>query len=84
MSNTVWVADLDWVPVQVPGVVTCSSPRCQGKAVAILARRTLRGLRHYYYCAKHLYGRRIRDGVVEVAVAADSPAAQRGWTRRER
>ena len=32
------------------------------------------------YCEEHMYGRRIREGVVEVRVHPDSPAAKRGYT----
>lgn len=31
------------------------------------------------YCEEHMYGRRIRDGIVEVEVHDDSPAAKRGF-----
>jgi len=31
------------------------------------------------YCEEHMYGRRIRDGIVEIEVRDDSPAAKRGF-----
>lgn len=39
----------------------------------------LEGENWYAYCTEHLYGRRVRNGVVEVSVAADSIAATRGY-----
>lgn len=31
------------------------------------------------YCREHMYGRRIRNGIVEMAVHPESPAAQQGY-----
>jgi len=31
------------------------------------------------YCEEHMYGRRIRGGLVELEVHDDSPAAKRGY-----
>lgn len=84
-ENRPWIEDRDWRLPVVPGVVECSFPRCDGRAVAILRRRRHRNRRSFttadfYYCPEHLYGRRIEDGKVLTQVHPDSPAAQRGWT----
>lgn len=31
------------------------------------------------YCREHMYGRRVRNGIVEMAVHPESPAAQQGY-----
>jgi len=66
-----WVPDdsLDW---EVGGNGRkCRMKRCNDPAVAALARRHhrksgLTDFRWWYYCAAHLYGRKIEDGVVKV------------------
>lgn len=57
-----WVPDPRWKVTLAGG--ECSFPRCEGEAVAVFLRRYAGGLRRYRYCADHLYGRRIIDGVV--------------------
>ena len=57
-----WVPDPRWKVTLAGG--ECSFPRCEGEAVAVFLRRYAVGLRRYRYCADHLYGRRIIDGVV--------------------
>lgn len=79
-DETVWVEDRNWTTVVRPGVVTCSFPRCEGKAVAILRRRTRRGTRAYYYCPDHLYGRKVDGDRVMQQVHAASTSAERGFT----
>jgi hypothetical protein len=62
-----WVADPDW---KVGGDLReCSRKHCHASAVASFCRPVhrngLKGLRRYYYCGSHLYGRKIEDGVVK-------------------
>ena len=73
----VWVEDrsmkaTDWR--------VCSHPGCRNQCVAVLYRKTSSGrTRRQFCCAEHVYGRRVIDGVVQTNVAADSPAAKRGY-----
>ena len=39
----------------------------------------LRGNGVWAYCPEHMYGRRIRDGIVEIQVSDDSPGAKQGY-----
>lgn len=84
-DERVWVEDRDW---RVPSMYgrcrhTTKGGGCPNIPSADLARKAYRrtgiAIRWYAYCGDHLYGRRIRNGRVEFAVAADSPAAERGW-----
>lgn len=43
--------------------------------IAILCMLAIEALLPWYYCAEHLYGREIRDGVVMVQVLVDVPHA---------
>jgi len=45
---------------------TCQHRGCHDAAVAALRRKHGTGFRWWYYCAAHLYGRKIEDGVVKV------------------
>ena len=87
-SDRVWIEDRSWrIPLRPIGR-TCSFPRCDGEAVAILRRRRRSvdnryGVANYRYCADHLYGRRIHGGRVEMSVSSDSPAAKRGYTNTQ-
>jgi hypothetical protein len=78
----VWVPDRLWTtePEIIDGRLCrmkVGRASCRRPAVAALARSN----GWWCYCAEHLYGRRIENGVVEVEVAAQSPAAERGFTR---
>lgn len=62
-----WVSD-DWRLVYTEARF-CRQPRCNGRAVAALGRRTrLKGgrstIRWWAYCGDHLYANRIEDGRV--------------------
>lgn len=77
-QQRVWVRDSSWKLLPADSQLSCRySPRsrCTNRAVAALRRSN----GEWNYCEKHLYGRRIANGIVEVQVAADSPAAQRGY-----
>jgi hypothetical protein len=78
----VWVPDTSW---RLVSDKRCRMRGCGADAVAELNRRRYNLNRHclvdswWAYCPDHLYGRRIVDGVVQIDVDADSPAAQRGY-----
>lgn len=58
-----WQIDLNW---EVGGHgMRCRKTSCDKRASASLLRKHGLGSRWWYYCADHLYGRRIRDGIVE-------------------
>jgi len=61
-----WVADANW---KVGGEGRkCRMLRCPKNAVAALMRRrrsALISFNWWHYCADHLYGRKIEDGVVK-------------------
>lgn len=66
-----WVPDDAWKVVQRldGGGRTCRRKNCRNLAVAALRRRRSNarsGFQWWHYCADHLYGREIRDGVVMV------------------
>jgi hypothetical protein len=79
----VWRPDEDWTtdPEIVAGR-RCRMIRCANPAVAALRRSyhhptTGENVGQWWtYCADHLYGRRVRDGVVEIY------AVPREWSRR--
>ena len=57
-----WQPDNDW---RIGGRGRlCSLKSCVRPAVAALKRNWKFGFRWYHYCADHLYGRKIEDGVV--------------------
>ena len=62
--------------------------KCPNAAVAALNRgmRTSRGHRDswWVYCEEHLYGRRIRNGVVECDYLVGSPAHAKAKARSDR
>ena len=76
----VWVPDRDWrVPSQYTRCRTSNTYPCWNSPVADLQRTDWKKRpRWYAYCEQHMYGRRLRDGVVEVRVHPNSPAAKRG------
>jgi hypothetical protein len=47
--------------------------------VADLTRKTARGPHNWAYCSEHLFGGRIVNGIVEIEVRSDSPAAEQGF-----
>jgi hypothetical protein len=70
----VWVPDPEW---RTPSEYErCRQPVCPNPPVADLKRRRYYrgGMRPVWwaYCAEHLYGRRIVDGVVEQQVVENS------------
>ena len=75
---TVWVLHKGWR--LLPNGGKCRRPRCQNPAVAELKRVRRSGAAYWWaYCADHMYGGRIEDGVVLTEVFSDSRAAERGW-----
>ncbi len=82
-EELVWVEDREW---RVPSRhLKCRWggrwSSCPNPPVADLERRTYPAgdSQWWAYCGEHLFGRRLRDGKVELAVRRDSPAAQRGF-----
>lgn len=72
--TTEWVPDPTCRPATAEELETrrCRRPRCGGIPVMALNRSHRPGgggARWWLYCAEHLYGRRIRAGVVEHRVA---------------
>lgn len=80
-EQRVWVKDRQWEKLQMPKICRFYGGypryRCHNKAEFALRRSN--GL--WAYCLEHMYGRRIRDGIVELEVAADSPTAKRGYIK---
>ena len=63
----IWLPDNDpdW-RVGNPRRMLCRQTKCRAPAVASLLRGSFgRSGTRWFYCEKHLYGRRIRDGVLE-------------------
>lgn len=83
LPGRVWVADRRWHPADA--VRRCrysvgpNHRGCGAPAIVTLARGRTGVL--WGYCERHLYGRRWDSSsrVVYVEVAADSPAARRGY-----
>lgn len=79
----VWVPDRRWTtePEIIAGRLCrmrLAGVPCRRPAVAAIAR----GHGGWWcYCDRHLYGRKLEDGQVLAEVSADSPAAERGFTR---
>jgi len=80
----VWVRDTRWIVVDTPR--KCRMLLAMGDAGYSWSRRAcgkpayygcLRPNGYWFYCEEHLadYGKRVRDGIVEMEVVADSPAA---------
>lgn len=75
----VWIQDKEWKKLTEPK--SCrhigGSPRthCPNMADFGVPRSNV----VWAYCEEHMYGRRIRDGIVETEVHPDSPAAKRGY-----
>jgi len=75
----VWVTDTSWR--KLDELTQCRffgghpKTRCPNNADFGLLRSN--GI--WAYCEEHMYGRRIRAGLVEYEVQDDSPAAKRGY-----
>lgn len=78
-EKTVWVKDTQWVKLEAPR--SCrridGSPRTHCPNMAKFG--LMRSNDVWAYCEQHLYGRRIRDGVVEFKVRPYTIAAKQGW-----
>ena len=82
MSNATatyeWLPDIEFEIVDPSSGRICRQPRCGRPAAAVFSRqrRTSRGLKKYsWYCCddpEHLYGRRMRDGIIERQYMVDS------------
>lgn len=74
-----WVRDTHWVKLDTPQrcrrIDGHSRTHCPNMAEYAL----LRSNGPWAYCEEHMYGRRIRDGIVEFEVRDGSPAAMRGY-----
>ena len=74
----VWVKERSWVRLLTP-----KRCRSMGKGYIVCGKSAnyafMRSNGLWAYCEEHMYGRRIRDGIVEVSVSADSPAAKQGY-----
>ena len=81
----VWVEDRAWVAlspaVQLLEAWRCcrGAKSCPGRVVARLERSGHKRRAWWFYCADHLYGRRIEDGRVWLKVHPASAAARRGF-----
>jgi len=75
----VWVKDTRWVKLDEPKRCRSisGSPRTHCPNIAYFGFPRSNGI--WAYCEEHMYGRRIRNGVVEIKVHPDSPAAKRGY-----
>ncbi len=80
-SERVWVEDRSWRTPSAYGRCRfrAAYQPCPNPPAADVRRRAGKGERWWAYCATHAYGRRILPDRVMVQVAADSPAALRGW-----
>lgn len=74
--DMIWIKDTHWELLPPEIRRKCRMKGCLNHAVAALRRSN----GWWNYCPEHLYGRRINNGVVEIQVSADSPAARRGYT----
>ena len=80
-SDYVWVKDTGFELLPSTSTWKCrrmlASPRrmCPNRAVVALKRSN----GWWNYCEEHMYGRRIKNGIIEYLVANDSPAAKQGY-----
>ena len=78
-EKRIWVKDTRWQKLDEPK--RCrrigGSPKTHCPNMANYGLRRSNGV--WAYCEEHMYGRRIRDGIVEIAVHPDSPVAKRGY-----
>ena len=78
----VWVPDRDWLMLGSPK--RCrhigGSPKTHCPNLSSWGFPRSNGV--WAYCREHMYGRRIRNGIVEMAVHPESPSAQRGYVER--
>lgn len=92
--STVWVPDREWRVLSLGMERRCRwgagyhHKACGEPAVAEFQRSRSTWWENlpqgavpcwWAYCAQHLYGRKLENGVVLVGVAADSEAAKRGY-----
>jgi len=75
----IWVKDTYWRKLDTPKRCRDISghPRTHCPNTAEFGLLRSNGI--WAYCEEHMYGRRIRGGLVEVEVSDDSPAAKRGY-----
>ena len=75
----VWVKDTCWVKLDEPKRCRSisGSPKIHCPNMANFGFPRSNGI--WAYCEEHMYGRRVRDGIVEIKVHPDSPAAKRGY-----
>ncbi len=75
----VWVKDTQWRKLDEPK--RCRSiggyPKTHCPNMSTFGFLRSHGV--WAYCEEHMYGRRVRGGIVEEAVHPDSPAAKRGY-----
>jgi hypothetical protein len=75
----VWVKDTEWKKLDYP--MRCR--RMLGNPRKVCCKETLYALRrsngYWAYCSDHMYGRRIRDGIVEIQAHPNTKAAKQGW-----
>lgn len=78
-TSMIWVRDPVWVKLDSPKRCRCvdGSPKRHCPNMAWYGFPRSNGI--WAYCTDHMYGRRVRDGIVEIQVRADSPAGKRGY-----
>ncbi|KKM88902.1 hypothetical protein LCGC14_1254090 [marine sediment metagenome] len=79
MVERIWVKDTRWR--RLPEPKRCrfigGTPKTHCPNTAEFGIKRSNGI--WAYCLDHMYGRRIRDGLVELDVLDDSPAARAGY-----
>jgi len=78
-EQRVWVKDMQWRKLDEPKRCRSISGYPKTHCPNMAAFGLLRSNGIWAYCEKHMYGRRIREGIVEVEVHSNSPAAKRGY-----
>jgi hypothetical protein len=78
-ESVVWVEDRRWR--KLPAPKRCRRVGIRGRAACpnMTSYALMRSNGLWAYCEEHMYGQRIRDGIVEISVHPDSPAAKRGY-----
>lgn len=76
----VWVKDTAWIKLDEPKRCRSISgtPKTHCPNMAYFGFLRSNGV--WAYCKRHMYGRRIRNGIVEIKVHPESPAAKRGYS----
>jgi hypothetical protein len=79
VNRVTWVKDTRWIKLDTPKRCRsiAGSPRVHCPNMADYGLIRSNGV--WAYCEQHMYGRRIRDGIVEFEVSDNSPAAERGY-----